>query len=195
MAELKNFHDHLIYRELNADEITMTLFKAFERRQVVTDCWRKENGKWVVKSDPFIDDWGEDEYRKLIDCLKNTLKDRGLVYGALADGRLKGFVSVEGARFGSRLQYMDLSSLHVSQDMRRQGIGRKLFLAAVEFAKGKKAQKLYISAHSAVESQAFYKAMGCVEAEEYNSEHVEKEPYDCQLECDVSTADNQACGG
>ena len=49
----------------------------------------------------------------------------------------------------------------------------------------KKAKKLYISAHSAVESQAFYKAMGCVEAEEYNAEHVEKEPYDCQLECDV----------
>lgn len=31
----------------------------------------------------------------------------------------------------------------------------------------KKAEKLYISAHSAVESQAFYKAIGCREAEEY----------------------------
>ena len=43
--------------------------------------------------------------------------------------------------------------------------------------------KLYISAHSAVESQAFYKAMGCVEAEVYHQGHVEEEPYDCQLEC------------
>ena len=43
--------------------------------------------------------------------------------------------------------------------------------------------KLYISAHSAVESQAFYKALGCVEAQVYNKEHVEKEPYDCQMEC------------
>ncbi|MCI8896985.1 MAG: hypothetical protein HFI61_04170, partial [Lachnospiraceae bacterium] len=34
----------------------------------------------------------------------------------------------------------------------------------------------------AVETQAFYRAMGCVEAQEYNKEHVEKEPYDCQLE-------------
>ena len=40
-----------------------------------------------------------------------------------------------------------------------------------------------ISAHSAVESQAFYKSMGCVEAEVYNQKHVEDEPYDCQLEC------------
>lgn len=44
------------------------------------------------------------------------------------------------------------------------------------------AQALYISAHSSVESQAFYKAMGCVEAKEYQAFHVEKEPCDCQLE-------------
>ena len=46
----------------------------------------------------------------------------------------------------------------------------------------KGAGKLYISAHSAVESQAFYKAMGCVEAKEINAAHAEKEPFDCQLE-------------
>ena len=52
-----------------------------------------------------------------------------------------------------------------------------------EWAKQKGAKKLYISAHSAVESQAFYKSMVCVEAEVYNQKHVEDEPYDCQLEC------------
>lgn len=31
--------------------------------------------------------------------------------------------------------------------------------------------------------QAFYRALGCVEAQVYNKEHVEKEPYDCQMEC------------
>ena len=49
-------------------------------------------------------------------------------------------------------------------------------------AKSNGAEKLYISAHSAVESQAFYHAMGCVEAVEYKKEHVEQEPYDRQLE-------------
>ena len=47
------------------------------------------------------------------------------------------------------------------------------------------AKKLYISAHSAVETQAFYRAMGCVEAQEYNQKHVEAEPYDCQMECSL----------
>lgn len=45
------------------------------------------------------------------------------------------------------------------------------------------AEKLYISAHSAVETQAFYNAMGCAEALEYSKFHTQKEPFDCQLEC------------
>lgn len=173
------------YRELTSDEIQFDLFRSFHRRQVVTDCWRKENGKWVVKSDPFIDDWGDNEYRELTRCLKNTVTTGGLVCGAFVNGELKGFVSVEGSLTGSDSQYMDLSSIHVSQEMRGQGIGKELFSIAKRFAGERNAKKLYISAHSAVESQAFYRAMGCTEAEEYQLEHVEKEPYDCQLECDL----------
>ena len=66
--------------------------------------------------------------------------------------------------------------------MRGKGIGKRLFLAAGKWAKEHGAEKLYISAHSAVETQGFYRAMGCVEAQEYNQTHVEAEPYDCQLE-------------
>ncbi len=175
----------IMYRRITAADMNIGLFHGFQRRQVVTDCWRKERGEWKIKRAPFVDDWDGKDYEELVRCLKNTIATDGLVYGAFIGGELKGFVSVEGALQGSRLQYMDLSSLHVSRDVRRQGIGKALFLIAKQFAKEKKAEKLYISAHSAVESQAFYRAMGCVEAEEYNKEHVEKEPYDCQLECDL----------
>ena len=74
------------------------------------------------------------------------------------------------------------SNLHVSEEMRGLGIGRRLFLMCVSWARERGAGKLYISAHSAVETQAFYRAMGCVEAAEYSAWHVKKEPYDCQLE-------------
>ena len=99
------------------------------------------------------------------------------------NGSLKGFVSVEADIFGGKQRYMDLSSIHISEDMRGNGMGTALFNEAKAWAKKKGAEKLHISSHSAVESQAFYKKMGCVEAEVYNKEHVEKEPYDCQLEC------------
>jgi len=170
------------YRILQEQEIDRGLFRAFIRRQVVDKCLRRENGVWVVRSSPFIDDWTEEDYRTLIDCLHNTVRTGGFVCGAFLDGGLKGFVSVENGFFGGENRYYDLSSLHVSEDMRRNGIGKALFLAAADWAGKQGAKKLYISAHSAIESQAFYRSMGCVEADEYNQKHVEAEPYDCQME-------------
>ena len=175
----------IAYKELTENDITRELFGGFIRRQIVTKCLRKIDGEWVIRDDPFIDDWSEDDYSFLVSCLKNTAATGGFVCGAFIDGTLKGFVSVEAEPIGSAGQYMDLSSIHVSADARKQGIGRELFSAAKRFAKSRNAKKLYISAHSAVESQAFYCSMGCVEAKEYNAEHVEKEPFDCQLECEL----------
>lgn len=173
----------LEYRQLGNEEICLELFKDFIRRQNVTKCWRYENGEWLIKDDPFIDDWTEEDYKFLVCCLKNTVSTGGFVYAAFYNKSLKGFTSVEPGLFGGGQKYLDLSSIHVSEDMRGMGIGKTLFLAVKKWAKKNGAGKLYISAHSAVESQAFYKAMNCVEAQVYNMEHVRKEPYDCQLEC------------
>lgn len=178
----------ITYRNLTEQEINRELFSSFIRRQTVTKCWRKENGSWVIKDDPFIDDWSEADYKTLICCLKNTVKTGGLVYAGFYNGALKGFVSVEPKLFGGTQKYLDLSSIHVSEDMRNKGMGTVLFLAAKEWAGTHGAEKLYISAHSAVESQAFYQKMGCVEAAVYNQAHAEAEPYDRQLECPLISA-------
>ena len=61
------------YRELAVDEINRGLFAGFIRRQVVDLCRRRENGLWVVRPDPFIDDWSEEDYAFLIRCLRNTV--------------------------------------------------------------------------------------------------------------------------
>ncbi len=173
----------ITYRNLRASEIDASLFSHFIRRQAVTKCWRKIGGNWCVRDDPFIDDWSEEDRRTLAACLRNTAETGGLVLAAFSDGILKGIVSVESERIGKKRNYLDLSCIHVSADMRRAGIGKQLFFAAKDWAREHGAEKLYISAHSAVESQSFYRAMGCTEAEEYQQEHVEREPYDCQLEC------------
>ena len=171
------------YREISVDEMNRELFQNFNRRQVVTKCWRKEDGEWKIKDVPFVDDWSEENYETLVSCLKNTILTGGFVYGAFSEEKLKGFVSVESTLFGGEQRYLDLSSIHVSEDMRGCGIGKVLFLSAKDWAKEKGAKKMYISSHSSIESQAFYKAMGCVEAEVYCQKHVEEEPCDCQLEC------------
>lgn len=175
--------DGIQYRQLGEEDLRYELFGGFIRHQNVTKCRRKEDGKWVVKDAPFVDDWSETDYKFLVTCLTNTVNTGGFVYAAFCDGILKGFVSVESTMFGGENKYLDLSSIHVSEDMRGRGIGRMLFSEAAEWAKQKGAGKLYISSHSAVETQAFYRSMGCVEAQEYEKKHVEREPYDCQLEC------------
>lgn len=143
---------------------------------------RKVDGQWRIEDIAFVDDWGEDERAELVASLRRTVLAGGVVFGALLNGKLKGFSSVAPDLFGNNSEYLDLSNIHVSEDMRGQGIGRELFHLSKEWARAHGAQKLYISAHSAVESQAFYWAMGCVEAQEYHPAHVEREPFDCQLE-------------
>ena len=173
----------IIYKELTIDDVDISMFAYFDRMQNVTKCWRKIDGEWVIKDIVFVDNWSDEEYRKGIDYLRNLIQSTGYVVGAFYDGKLKGFASVEPVIFGTDAKYMVLSNIHISQDMRRQGIGKELFALAKMWAKEHGAEKLYISAHSAVESQAFYQSMGCVEAVEYHKELAEREPCDCQLEC------------
>ncbi len=149
------------YRAIPAEELGPGLFAGFQRRQLVTDCWRREGKSWVIRPDPFVDDWTPAEVAALLAQLGQVLAGGGFVYGAFwPDGRLAGFAAVDARPLGSAGQYRDLCQLHVSQEARRQGIGRRLFGAARRFAAGLGGQKLYISAHSAVETQAFYRGWG-----------------------------------
>lgn len=174
--------EHVAYRPLHEQELNRSLFAGFQRRQVVGDCWRKAEHGWVIQSDPFIDDWDEGDYDFLIRCLVHTLQTGGAVFGAFADGILKGFTSVEAPPWGPRGEYRDLSSLHVSADCRGRGMGTALFRLAAGWARAQGGEKLYISSHSAAETQAFYRGLGCVDASWLHQEHVQKEPFDCQIE-------------
>lgn len=169
-------------RPLTPDELSPSLFSSFDRYQKVTRCQRKENGAWVLRDIAFVEQWDKNDYLHLTESLKETLRTGGEVIGAFQNGALVGFASVENKPFGSCGQYLQLSSLHVSYGLRGMGIGRLLFTKAAELARERGAKKLYISAHSAEETQAFYRAMGCREAEEYNRALHEREPCDCQLE-------------
>lgn len=157
-------------RLLSEDEITFSLFQRFNRRQEVTKCLRREKGNWVLKNDCFVDDWNESQYHFLVECLKNTVKTKGIVLGAFVRDRLIGFASVESRHFGSRGQYVQLSCIHVSSECRGLGLGGKLFQYACMAAGRLGAQKLYISSHPAYETQLFYRGRGCTDAKEYDEE-------------------------
>ena len=170
------------YREIDALELIPALFKDFDRYQEVNRCWRKEDGCWLLKDIAFVEQWDAGDYALLSEALAATIRGGGVVLGAFRCGRLAGFASLENERFGSERQYLQLAELYVSRESRGGGIGRMLFRLTAAHARRLGARKLYLSAQSSEESQAFYRAVGCVEAIEYNAALVEKEPCDCQLE-------------
>lgn len=169
-------------RLLKLQEVTPALFDSFERYQEVKRCWRKEDGRWVLKDIAFIEQWDAQDYQKLCKALKEIIQQGGAVWGAFCEQALVGFAAVRCERFGSTQQYVQLAELNMSLPYRGKGIGSRLFCRAAQSARLFGAQKLYISAHSCEETQLFYHKMYCTEAEEYNAELVEKEPCDCQME-------------
>lgn len=173
------------YRQLKENEINAGLLDGFIRRQKVTKCLRRENGAWIAKDAPFIDDWTQKDRERIAAELKNLAGRGGLVYAAYCGGKLAGFASVSPEPLGESGEYLELTNIHVTETMRGRGIGRALFYAAAEWAKARGAKKLYISAHSSVESQAFYCALGCTDAELYSPRHIKAEPCDRQMEYGV----------
>lgn len=103
-------------------------------------------------------------------------------FGAYDEELLAGYITVGTEKMGSRRQYVQLVEFQVSEPYRGKKIGRMLFQKACETAKNNGAEKLYISAHSSKESQAAYKALGCVYAEEIVQEIADEEPCDVQME-------------
>ena len=171
------------YRALQPQELTRALFRDFDRRQPVDLCWRRDaSGGWEIRPDPFVDDWSEQDYTDLLAQLQAAAGQGGLVLGAFVGASLKGFASVEPDFLGPDNAMLELSNLHVSRDFRGRGLGKALFRRACQWAKAQGAAVLYLSAHSAAETQAFYRSLGCVDARWISLPHVAREPFDCQME-------------
>jgi len=177
----------LVLRELEKGDLRPDLFEHFIRFQEVKNVLRRdENGEWTVvdlHERAFTEYWDDEDKREYVEeVLAGCFDCGGFVWGVFDDGRLVGFACLLSEPLGSEKQYLQLSQLHVSADYRGMGAGKELLLAAAKKAKELGAKKVYISAHSAVESQRFYERLGCVDAAEVCEKLVALEPYDRQME-------------
>ena len=102
----------IVYRKLAAEELSPELLKDFRRFQRVKRCWRKEEGQWLLKDIAFIDDWDQEDHRRVCGQLQGVLASGGCAWGAFQAGSLKGFASVDGRLIGSRGQYAVLAEMH-----------------------------------------------------------------------------------
>lgn len=173
----------VVLRELSLAELRPDLLDGFERRQEVRRVARIVGGQKVLRDNPFVDDWDGEERRLIIqEDFSGCLRGGGSVFGVFQAGGLVAFATLMRPPFGSRKQYVQLMQLHVSTALRRSGLGRRLFLACARRARAWGAERIYLSAHSAEETQAFYTSLGCVDAEEVEERIAACEPCDIQLE-------------
>lgn len=169
-------------RVIEISDLHLEALRKFNRYQVTSSVRYKENDKYIYKDEHFIESWDEVKKHQVIQSLKQCVCNGGIAAGAFKNNELIGFANVENGSFGKNKDYLELSYIHVSNELRNLGIGKKLFHLCSEEAKAIGAKKLYIAAHPAVETQHFYRSLGCVLAEETNNEIYEREPLDIQLE-------------
>ena len=110
--------DTLIYRKIELEELNLDLFRKFERRQNVARQLQKQGDAWVEKPVSLVEEWSREDYEFLLTCLQNTIQEGGVVFGAFEGNAVKGFASISGKPFGYAGTYRDLTSLHVSRELR-----------------------------------------------------------------------------
>ncbi|WP_163102592.1 GNAT family N-acetyltransferase [Peribacillus alkalitolerans] len=172
----------IIYRTLIKEELNDDLLINFNRFQETNRVWYKDNDQYHIKEDHFVEKWEDNKKIQVIQALRECMKSGGLVMGAFDNTNLVGFANVEGELFGSREEYLELPFIHVSNELRGSGIGKKLIEFCCEGARNLGAKKLYIAAHPSIETQHFYKSVGCTYAVEINERILAKEPLDIQME-------------
>lgn len=166
---------------LTTENFNCRSLDGFVRHQEVKACWRMVDGEKRLLPVCFTEEWEPPRLRQEAEELIALHAKGRPVYLALSGEAVVGFASL-GGRLGSALQYVQLLSFHVTAAERGKGVGRRLFSAFCEAAAEEGAEKLYISAHSSEESQAAYRALGCVDALEPDAELVAEEPCDIQME-------------
>lgn len=170
-------------QKMNRDECSR--IKEIDASQYIKNAWREIDGeRKLVKIDYFDPDW-PNGFEEHLERLEKTIDEGGIVIGAYTSERLVGIASVNRSQFGSRNKYILLDQLFITKDHRNQGIGKRLFVEAAEIAKDWDATKLYICAGSAEETIAFYRAIGCSDAEEIDQKLYDDDPRDMHLEFDL----------
>ena len=170
------------YEKLGKHNFHVNSLDDFIRHQQVQECWRLVDGHWKLVPIIFEENWTVDECREIAQDIALHMEKDQTAFGAFDGERLVGFLTLSHDLFGNTAKYLELVCFQVSAPYRGKGIGTILFQQACEEARHLGAEKLYISGHSSKESQAAYKALGCVHAKEVNQKLAEAEPFDVQME-------------
>ena len=169
-----------------ADRSNFTEFSmdSFDRFQEVKNVYRIENGKLVLKNNPFTETWSPERKREKA---SEILSGQYITYCAFDGNTVVGEIMLKPELNENR---MIIESFHVSRDCRGHGIGRQMIETVTDYAKSHGAEALYASCCSAEETIAFYMAMGFRPSAHPIPSCVRDEPFDIQMEFPIGVCRN-----
>jgi GNAT superfamily N-acetyltransferase len=162
------------------DNVETSCLNHYIRTQVVSRHYYIDGGVKKEREISFVDDWSQEDRINIVK--KYFLSKNFYAAGIFNQGEIIAFYVIGSELLKGNQDYIELKHLQVSLDYRGKGLGKRLFQDACLKAKERNASKLYISAHSAVETQLAYEKLGCVAAKWKNQAAIDAEPYDIQME-------------
>lgn len=171
------------YKKLQKSDFHDGLLDSFNRYQETKRVVYMQDNSLLEKDDYFIENWDKEKKIKMINYFKNLVEKNGIFIGVFFQENLIGFGTLENIIFND---YINLHYLHISNEFRNRGLGKILFNYLSDEALSLGAKMLYISTHPSVETQNFYRKMGCVLTKNINPEILALEPFDIQLEKIIS---------
>jgi predicted N-acetyltransferase YhbS len=160
-----------------------------DRSEVIDNNYYLSDGKLVLESEHYdMHGWPAGEPENYTPILLNCFGRGGIFLGAFSGELLIGAVVLDNRYIGSEKDTLQMKFLHVSNNFRKQGLGKKLFFLAAEKAVELGGKKLYISATPSENTVNFYLRIGCVLATEIDEELFALEPEDIHLEFNLEEA-------
>ena len=155
------------YIQLSEQNFSPNALDHFIRHQEVNFSLQYVNHVPTFVETNVVEDWSLSQRREIVGAIRNYIAaHEGFAFGAVSGNEVIGYILVTTPFFGSQKQYIELKMFHVSAPYRNHGIGRTLFQLACAGARRIGANRLYIEAHPAKETQLAYRKFGCTDITE-----------------------------
>ncbi len=115
------------YKRLDKNNFTDHSLDDFVRHQTVTECWRKIDNDWKLVPNVYEENWSQVQCREIAEDVVHHINLDQTGFGAFDGERIIGFATVSHHIFGAAARYVQLVCFQISEEYRRQGVGRKLF--------------------------------------------------------------------
>jgi len=129
-----------------------------------------------------VADWSSSEKQQRIAVLQDIYDKGATFFGAFDGCLLAGMSVLDHNLLPSGVGRLLLDGLWVSQQYRKQGVGRKLVQLVEQAARERGAKALYVSATPSENTVRFYRSVGFQLAELVDPGLYEKEPEDVHME-------------